>query len=176
MATVEEVLNSMDNTYVHDDIEFEIDKDLRVISVPAKGVILGVVGDKNINRINFSIPKMYNGFDLSGFSIRINYKNANGAENYYNVVETSVENDKLYFNWLVDYDVTEASGIVYFSVYLFKENNGLITNSFNTSVATGKVLDGLSVGSYTEPTTPSIDGSGLATFEEAKEYLGMTEA
>lgn len=176
MATVEEVLNSMDSTYIHDDIEFEIDKDLRVISVPARGVILGVVGDKNINRINFSIPKIYNGFDLSEFSIRINYRNANDAENYYDVVETSVENNKLYFNWLVDYDVTESYGTVSFSVYLFKANNGLITNSFNTSVAIGKVLDGLSVGSHTEPTTPSIDSNGLATLEEAKEYLGMMEA
>lgn len=174
MASVEEVLNSMDNTYIHDDIEFEIDSDLRVISVPSKGVILGVVGDKNVNRINFVMPKMYNGFDLSEFTIRINYKNANGAENYYNVVETSVENDKLYFNWLVDYDVTASSGTVYFCAYLFKEENGLITNSFYTSVANGKVLDGLSVGSYTEPTTPSIE-NGLATLEEAKEYLGMTE-
>lgn len=57
MATLDEVISQMsEEDYFGDPIQFVIDNDLRIISIPRKGVVAGVVGDKNVNRINFQMP------------------------------------------------------------------------------------------------------------------------
>ena len=65
--------------------DFVIDEDLRVIAVPERGVVLGVEGDKDANRIRFRMNKTWRGYDMSKFDLRINYQNANGDKNYYTV-------------------------------------------------------------------------------------------
>ena len=40
-------------------ITFTIDENLRTISVPAKGSIFGVVGDIEVNRVKFDLPRYY---------------------------------------------------------------------------------------------------------------------
>lgn len=57
--------------YLQDEIQFRIDNDLRTIAIPADGVILGVVGDKNVNHVNFQMPAWYNGFDMSTFRLEL---------------------------------------------------------------------------------------------------------
>ena len=73
MATLDEVISQMsEEDYFSDPIQFVIDSDLRIVSIPGRGVVAGVVGDKNINRINFQMNRYYNGFDMSKFTTRIN--------------------------------------------------------------------------------------------------------
>lgn len=98
MATLDEVVTEiLGDDYIHDSIQFVIDSDLRVISIPGKGVVAGVVGDKNVNRINFQISRYYNGFDMSKFTTRVNYVNARGNFNYYSVTDLTIEDDLIYF-------------------------------------------------------------------------------
>ena len=54
--------------------DFVIDEDLRVIAVPERGVVLGVEGDKDANRIRFRMNKTWRGYDMSKFDLRINYQ------------------------------------------------------------------------------------------------------
>lgn len=83
MATLDEVVAEMlGDDYIHDPIQFVIDSDLRVISIPRNGVIAGVVGDKNVNRVNFQMPRYYNGFDMSKFTTRVNYYDGGTGEVY----------------------------------------------------------------------------------------------
>ena len=146
MATVEEVLaDTSQLDYLDDDIQYVIDEDLRTITIPRDGVVLGVQGDKNINRVNFQMPRYYNGFDMSEFDVRVNYKNANGDKNFYIVKDATVRDDVIYFTWLVDPYATAYIGMVQFVVRLFKldEENG--DHIFYTTHNSAQVLEGLMV-------------------------------
>ena len=152
MATLEEVLAEVRDDYLYDPIQFVIDENLRTISVPSNGVVFGVVEDKNVNYINFQTNRYYNGFDMSTFQFRINYVNANGNMNYYDVTDVTLsEDDVIRFTWLLESDVTAYVGNVMFSVQLFKLNGSEITQNFHTTNATGKVLDGITVNQHITP-------------------------
>lgn len=150
MASVDELLQAMSEPdYLLDKIQFVIDENLRTIAIPSDGVVLGVHGDKDVNRVNFKMPKMYNGFDMSEFSVRINYLNANGDVNYYDVEDlTIVDDDTLAFTWLVDEYVCAYVGQVTFIVYMFKVNGDEIIQKFHSTIARATVLVGLEVDEY----------------------------
>ena len=151
MATLDEVISQMsEEDYFSDPIQFIIDSDLRIVSVPDRGVVAGVVGDKNVNRINFQMPRYYNGFDMSKFKTRINYVNANGNPNYYTVTDSIVKDDVIIFSWLIDTDVVAYVGKIAFSVNMvLTDDNGVIKHAFNTSnVEKLKALEGIQVDKY----------------------------
>ena len=52
-----------------------IDNDLRTINIPSDTRLLGVVGDKDVNTLEFEMPRRYKGLDLSEYEIQIRYKN-----------------------------------------------------------------------------------------------------
>lgn len=153
MATLEEVFNSMsDSDYIHDHVQFIIDKNLRIISIPSEGTVAGVVGDKNVNRINFKMDRYYNGFDMSTFVVRINYINSKDNPNYYVVDDLTIEDDYILFTWLLDSDATYRNGNVNFVVKFLKcDTSGAIKQAFNTTIFSLKVLDGINVDDYVLP-------------------------
>lgn len=154
MATLDEVIaQTSEEDYLHDPIQFIIDSDLRIVSIPDNGVVAGVVGDKNVNRINFQMNRYYNGFDMSKFITRINYVNAGGALNYYSVTDLTIEDELIYFTWLVDSDVVAYSGTVMFAVnMMITDSDGKIVQAFNTSdKGQLRVLDGIQVDKYITP-------------------------
>ena len=68
MPTVDELLDDatgIEPAYLNDDIQYIIDENLRTVTIPGNGVVLGVKGDKDTNRVNFQMMRYYNGFDLS---------------------------------------------------------------------------------------------------------------
>ena len=151
--------------YLQDEIQFRIDNDLRTIAIPADGVVLGVVGDKNVNHVNFQMPAWYNGFDMSEFQARINFVDPEGNPNYYTVNDMTVydpegnevtgtpgENDTLYFTWLVDSYATQYAGTVQFSVRLFKLDNSdgvsRLVQAFNTQINACNVLSTIQLAEY----------------------------
>ena len=126
--------------------DFVIDEDLRVIAVPERGVVLGVEGDKDVNRVRFRMNRNYRGTDLSGFNIRINYRSAEDDINYFTVTEKTVTDDAIYFVWLVGADTVAAKGTVYFVARFFTaEEDGTIIQEFNTTLGNARTLEGLAV-------------------------------
>ena len=198
MASVEEVIMSVDESeYVRDTIQFIVDENLRTITVPQKGVVLGVVGDKNVNSVHFQMVRYYKGFDLSPFTVRIYYINANEEINYYSVTDIKISDEALKFSWLVGSNVAAYTGNVYFAIHMFKENDESKNQIFNTTIASGKVLDGIpDMEDYIDPDREedlitklqnklmaylqekidsiTVDYSKIiATEEEADAYLGL---
>lgn len=56
MASVEDVLASMaEPNREEEELCFVIDKDFRLISVPERGTVLGVEGDKDVNLVRFTV-------------------------------------------------------------------------------------------------------------------------
>lgn len=146
MPTIEEALaNASEIDYLDDEIQYIIDENLRTIAIPSNGVVLGVQGDRNVNRVNFQMVRYYNGFDMSQFAFRINYKNANGDSNFYEVNDMTVRDDKIYFTWLVDAIAAAYVGKVQFVVRIFRVVESKEVQNFYTTSNYADVLEGLFV-------------------------------
>lgn len=131
--------------------DFVIDEDLRVIAVPERGVVLGVEGDKDVNRVRFRMNRYYRGTDLSDFNIRINYRPAEGEVNYFPVTEKTVQDESICFVWLVGADTVATKGTVYFIARFFTaEEDGTVVQEFNTTLGSARALEGLLVGMQAE--------------------------
>lgn len=145
---VDEVLAKMDTLDTNEkEIQYIIDENLRIISIPPLGVVLGVEGDKDVNSAKFKIVRYYKGLDLSEFEIRINFANANGDLSYYTVKNLTVTDDTLTFEWLVGYLVTQYKGTVRFVVRMIMTDSstGEVQHAFDTTVGEARSLEGLLV-------------------------------
>lgn len=145
---VDEVLAKMDTLDTNEkEIQYIIDENLRIISIPPLGVVLGVEGDKDVNSAKFKIVRYYKGLDQSKFEIRINFANANGDLSYYTVKNLMVTDDTLTFEWLVGYLVTQYKGTVRFVVRMIMTDSstGEVQHAFDTTVGEARSLEGLLV-------------------------------
>ncbi len=135
-----------------DEVTFLIDKYFRTVSVPSKGKIAGVRKDRDVNVIIFQVPAEYKGTDLTNFSIRVNYVNANNEVNYATITDVIENGEVIKFAWLLTYDVTQYKGTVKFSVDMFKTaQGGTILQDFHSTIATMEVLDGQDANEHIDP-------------------------
>ncbi len=125
--------------------DFWIDEDLRVVAIPEKGVVLGVEGDRDVNRVRFRMNRVWRGNDMSKFDLRINYENANGDKNFYDVKNKFVDGDILVFDWIVAADAVAYQGDVWFIVVGLVTNSGTVKQAFHTTLGKAKCLEGLVV-------------------------------
>ena len=145
MATVDELL-AAETTESDDELSFLIDEHLRIITVPERGVVLGVEGDKDVNRVRFRMNRYYHGSDLSSFQIRINYQNADGEVNYFTVSEKTVDTDTFSFVWVVAADAVMTKGTVLFVVNCFTTDSSyVVQKAYHTTLGAASVLEGLEV-------------------------------
>lgn len=153
---IEEAFATMPDTDIvseNPDINYVIDTDQRIVLIPQHTIVLGVQGDVDINHVKFRLPRTYRGVDLTDFDVRVNYVNANGDKNFYIVKKNNyiAFTNCIYFEWVVASDAVAYTGDVSFAVVLIKTNNGKIIQEFNTTIATGKSLQGLAVDSAVTP-------------------------
>ena len=145
MATVDELL-AAETTESDDELSLLIDEHLRIITVPERGVVLGVEGDKDVNRVRFRMNRYYHGSDLSSFQIRINYQNADGEVNYFTVSEKTVDTDTFSFVWVVAADAVMTKGTVLFVVNCFTtDSSDVVQKAYHTTLGAASVLEGLEV-------------------------------
>lgn len=141
MATALELL-SAENC---DDI-LTVDLDSRVIIIPKNVTNLGVESDDNVRLLHFRLPRQYCATDLSEFDIRINYENAKGGGDLYEVKDAVVGEDMITFDWLVGRYALTYRGNVEFSLCLRDVADGIVNREFNTTIAVLPVLPGLETG------------------------------
>ena len=131
-------------------IELVVNESTRIIAIPNDNIVLGVVGDIEVNKLMFKMSRYYCGFDMSEFTPKINYVTPNAEGNYYKS-ELEVTDDVITFTWLLTSDVTEYNGTVKFSISLYKKENGRVLKAFNSRSSVGNVLEGLNVDTYVTP-------------------------
>lgn len=153
--------------------DFVIDEDLRIIAIPERGVVLGVEGDKDANRIRFRMNKTWRGYDMSKFDLRINYQNANGDKNYYTVTSKHTEGNAVVFDWIVAADAVAYQGDVFFIVVGLITTGGMVNCAFHTTLGKAKCLEGLVVDTKTD--IPEIRDF-MATLKAEVEAYGQTFA
>lgn len=144
MATAEELLYEAGSQPA----DFIIDLDRRMIKIPDGVSNLGVESDDEVLTIQFRMASEYCGVDLSKFHIWINYKNAAGEPDTYDVRNAYVDNDgTLVFTWLVGRHAAVTRGDVEFSICMKEsDSNGKVLREFNTTPATLPILKGLETG------------------------------
>ena len=154
MPSVEELLSVAEadaDTRSTMNSRIEIDADARIIQMMPQDELFGVESDEKSERKYFKVPKIVgNGVDLSKLQLRINYQNASkipSGKDMYIVKDATVYNDEwVYFSWELSRKVTQYKGNIYFIVCAVKaDSKGNITNEWNTTLAEGKVLEGLEV-------------------------------
>lgn len=123
-----------------------IDSDLRIIGIPEQFKVLGVENDKDVKVMQFRIPKVYKGTDLSAFNISVNYQNARGTKGRYVVTDKRVSGDQIEFPWTVGSTAVKYKGDTKFIVCMrLTGSDGAIKKEFNTTLATMTILEGLEV-------------------------------
>ena len=153
MATVDELLSTLDT-----DKTLIIDKDLRIITIPAAVKSLGVQSDEDVLRLRFKMPRMYDDIDLSTFSIYINYMNAAGVGDVYTVDDMAFDDDTITFTWLVSRITTAAKGSVRFIVCMKLYDSAMeeVIKEYNTTIASLPVLEGLETSEAAIEQNPDI--------------------
>lgn len=146
MATAEQVLAMMEMNAIEHPYCI-IDADSRKITVPDEYKLLGVESDENVERVYFKCPKIVgDGIDLSTLGLRINYQNANSQKDSYPVDELTVENEFITFSWLLSRKAVAYKGTVKFIVCAVRTgDDGMVSNEWNTTIASAEVLEGLEV-------------------------------
>lgn len=123
-----------------------IDSNMRIIDIPEQFKVLGVENDKDVKVMQFRMPKVYKGTDLSAFNISVNYQNARGTKDRYVVTDKKVSGDQIEFSWTVGKTATVYRGDTRFIVCMrLTGSDGIIQKEFNTTLATMTVLEGLEV-------------------------------
>lgn len=144
MATANELLSMA----AQEDRVFVIDVDRREIIIPSTVPNLGVTSDDDVNVVPFKMPATYCNADLSKFEFRINYLNASGEPDVYDVNDVSIEDGIVTFSWLVGRHAAKYKGDVKFSVCCKEVDatSGKVLREFNTAVASRPILEGLETG------------------------------
>lgn len=139
MPTVDELLNASNEATT-----CTINPDTREIIVPEKYKVLGVFSDEKVTKIPFTCPRVVgNNVDLTEYNLYINYQNASGASNAYLIDDIVVSGDNITFSWLLSRYVTFSQGVVKYSFCAKKLDGDTISNEWNTTIATGLVIQGL---------------------------------
>ena len=139
MPTVDELLNASNEVTT-----CTINPDTREIIVPEKYKVLGVFSDEKVTKIPFTCPRVVgNNVDLTEYNLYINYQNASGVSNAYLIDDITVSGDNITFSWLLSRYVTMSPGVVKYSFCAKKSNGDTISNEWNTTIATGVVIQGL---------------------------------
>lgn len=139
MPTVDELLNASNEVTT-----CTINPDTREIIVPEKYKVLGVFSDEKVTKIPFTCPRVVgNNVDLTEYNLYINYQNASGASNAYLIDDLVVSGENITFSWLLSRYVTFSQGVVKYNFCAKKLDGDTISNEWNTTIATGLVIQGL---------------------------------
>ena len=128
---------------------FEINANSRTITVPElfRKNGLSVQGDQVAETIYFKINRYFDAMDLNNTKIYIQWENANGEKGFAKEWVRDIEtyDDYMVFGWALGGNITNAPGILKFSVRFIRadEDTKNITYSLSTLTAQALINSGL---------------------------------
>lgn len=175
MATAEEILAGMPETQAEEAVCI-IDPDTRIITVPQTLQLFGVESDQEAEKIPFRSPRIVgNGIDLSTCKLRINFQNANGELDIYEITDTAVDGADITFSWLLSRKVTAYKGAVAFAFCAREISDGVVTREWNTTINKEcKCLEGLEAEAAIVSQNPDVLESILTRLDILETYGGGT--
>lgn len=132
------------------DESIHVDVNTRQITIPESQQLFGVESDANVEIKHIVIDGRYaDGTDLSGFTFRVNYQNANGDKGTYFATDVTTNDDSLEFDWVIGRNVVAYKGTIAFIVCAYTINSdSVIQNEWNSTLGRGTVLEGLEVSEF----------------------------
>ena len=129
------------------DESIHVDPVTRQITVPESQQLFGVESDANVEVKHIVIDGRHvDGTDLSTFTFRVNYQNANGDKGTYLVTDLKVNDDSLEFDWIIGRQTVAYKGTIAFIVCAYTTNSkSEIQDEWNSTLGKGTVLEGLEV-------------------------------
>ena len=101
-----------------DGAKLQIVPSTRQITVPASVSIIGTEGDHLSEQLTFQCPKVIDGHDVTACASHyISWVNAAGVSGKYTIEDIWVEDNMMYFHWLIDDRITTAAGGITISVH-----------------------------------------------------------
>ena len=142
-----------------------VNSNTRYFNVPGADLVFGVVADSDAERKYFQCPRYVgDNLDLASCFIRINYRNANGKDDFYLVDDMAIDGDNITFSWLLSPKVTEYRGQVKFVMCAVGPDLKL---KWHTTQGTGQVMEGL------EPDNSHVESQ---TADVVAQLISMVEA
>ena len=144
MTLAEELLTSLSDDEValytaEPEVEghFVVDAD-RFITVPESLKKLAVQYDHNVETVTFDCPRYWDGIDMSGMRIYINYSRADKGTGSYKVTNVCIDESDdsiMHFDWTVRRHVTEIPGTISFLVCIKRvDEEGNEENHWNSEL------------------------------------------
>ena len=132
------------------DESIHVDPVTRQITVPESQQLFGVESDANVEVKHIVIDGRYNdGTDLSTFTFRVNYQNANGDKDTYLATDLKVNDSSIEFDWIIGRKVVAYKGTIAFIVCSYTiDSSSVIQNEWNSTLGKGTVLEGLEVTDF----------------------------
>lgn len=121
-----------------------IDRLKRTITIPNDDKIFGVESDDDSHTIHFSCPADLDPhFNLQNANLYINYQTPNGEKDQYIVTDKKVSLGECSFSWVIPRKALRYKGSLKF-IFCAKIMNGdTVDREWNTTLATGTILEGL---------------------------------
>jgi hypothetical protein len=132
------------------DENIHVDVNTRQITIPESQQLFGVESDEDVEVKHIVIDGRYNdGTDLSTFTFRVNYQNANGDKDTYLATELQVNDSSIEFDWVIGRKVVAYKGTIAFIVCAYTiDSSSVIQNEWNSTLGKGTVLEGLEVSEF----------------------------
>ncbi len=132
------------------DESIHVDVNTRQVTIPESQQVFGVESDEDVEVKHIVIDGRYNdGTDLSTFTFRVNYQNANGDKGTYLATELKVNDDSIEFDWVIGRQVVAYKGTIAFIVCAYTiDSSSVIQNEWNSTLGKGTVLEGLEVSEF----------------------------
>ena len=132
------------------DESIHVDIDTRQVMIPESQQVFGVESDEDVEVKHIVIDGRYNdGTDLSTFTFRVNYQNANGDKGTYLATELKVNDDSIEFDWVIGRQVVAYKGTIAFIVCAYTiDSSSVIQNEWNSTLGKGTTLEGLEVSEF----------------------------
>lgn len=128
-----------------DDPQFTLDNKKRLVLVPGSQNLLAIQFDNESEVVTFKFPRYQEGVDLSTKTPYVNYRRPQAGDLGKSLCTfDEIEDDTIYFSWLIDANVTNYEGTIKFQVE-FSDSDGyrwqsqigelpILTSIYNTGL------------------------------------------
>lgn len=129
-----------------------IDRLKRTITIPNDDKIFGVESDDGSHTVYFTCPADLDpAFNLSNANLFINFRTPNGIKSQYIVKDKKISLGECTFSWVIERSSLQYKGSLSFIVCAKIMDGDVVKKEWNTTLATGTILEGL------EPETVIVD-------------------
>lgn len=157
----------------------------RFITVPEELRRVAVQYDHNIETVTFDCPRYWDGIDMSGMKVYINYMRADKKPGSYVVDSVTIDEDDdtiMHFDWVIRNHVTEVEGKILFLVCIKSvDAEGKEETHWNSELNDDLYIsEGLEAAEITQEAYPDIFTQLLNRIdvyeERSRDYMETSEA